>query len=153
MTITLIAVRHAEPYSDGHADETLRPLSKNGIATHLSITKQIKKDGYTIDQILTSPILRAKQTAEIMSDAFSVNIKEETALGYDFNSEYLLNQLSSSSTSTILVGHAPSLAEFVNKLVGNIVLPMGLLKSGAAVITFPNTVAFGEGKFEKYYKP
>ncbi len=150
MKTTIIAVRHAEPFSDGHADETLRPLSKHGIATHTMITKKIQDASYPVEQILTSPILRAVETAQIMGKILDIEIEKEAALGYEFDSGLLLKLL---RTSTILVGHAPYLAHFVNQLAGKVVLPKGLPTSGAAVISFDDSIEFGQGKLENYFKP
>lgn len=155
MNTTIIAIRHAKPLNTGFADELLRPLSKEGIATQKEVVEKLKKKGYRPNLILCSPILRAVQTAEIISKIFSIDIIETNALGYDFDAEQLLAffPLPEQNQTIILVGHAPMLAEFVNEMTGKKALPFGLSKSSAAVFAFNHKIQPGSAEFREYIQP
>ncbi|MEC7839608.1 MAG: hypothetical protein VX777_06180 [Chlamydiota bacterium] len=156
MLTRLIAIRHAKPFSEGFADEILRPISKQGRSIQISITEKLKSLGFVPDQIFSSPILRAEQTAHVISEIFDdtpVTVNE--ALGYNFNQSDLLSLIPSPSENKTIffVGHAPTLADFVNKLVGSEALPEGLKQSGAAVVDFRLDVEYGAATFSGYYHP
>jgi phosphohistidine phosphatase len=155
MSTTIIAIRHAKPLQEGHADETLRPLSREGIAIQRKGTEQLLEKGYRPSAILTSPILRAQQTAEIVAEIFDAPILEESSLGYDFDGDRLLRQFANpdQEKTLVLVGHAPTLADFINRCVGSIVIPKGLSKSGIAVISFENEISFGKAQFIEMMEP
>ena len=155
MSIRIVVIRHAKSLSEGYADDSLRPLSEEGKQIQKQLTVKLRDAGIKPTLILTSPLLRAEQTAQIATDIFDVPFEDELALGNDFNGQKLLERLSQcgDNETVFLVGHAPTLGEFVNNLVGEIVLSNGISKSCAAVVDFEGDVAFGKGKFTHYYKP
>jgi len=155
MTTRLVAIRHAKPLSEGYAEDSLRPLAEEGKAVQRIVTQKIKEGGIKPDVILCSPLLRAQQTAEIIGETFDIPVQDELALGDQFDSHKLLDFLPppDHNQTIVFVGHAPTLAEFVNQLVGEVALPNGLSKSEAAVVEFDNTIGFGKGKFIGVYQP
>lgn len=154
MATYLVAVRHGKPVSEGYPDVDLRPLSDEGKKAQKKVAQDMLQNGISIDRILTSPLLRAQQTAEVLAEIFEAPIADEPALGNDFNADTLLKQIPSSDTDQTIcfVGHAPSLAEFVNTLVGKEVLDEGLSKSAAAVVVFFDEIAYGKAEFVHYYQ-
>ncbi|MFT4553053.1 MAG: phosphohistidine phosphatase [Chlamydiales bacterium] len=155
MSTRLVAIRHAKPLSEGYAEDALRPLSEEGKSIQLRATKQLKDEGIVPTLILSSPLLRAQQTAQVITDVYNLPFEEENALGYDFNQELLLKRIPSpeENQTLFLVGHAPTLGHFINALVGENVLPYGLSKSCAAVVDFKNEVGLGQAEFVSYYQP
>lgn len=152
MSTTIIAVRHAKPFSEGYADETLRPLHKEGIATQKRMTQLLLEKGYTPTRIYSSPILRARQTADIIAGQFALGVEVIEALGYDLNPDFLTALASEENNQTLVfVGHAPTLGNYVNDLVGKSVLPTGLSKSGIAIISFDYDTQ--HAAFIEYLKP
>lgn len=152
---TFVAIRHAAPESEGYADETLRPLSGEGRRKQHLITGKLQDLEITPAMIFSSPILRARQTADLLSEKFGAPVEETDALGYIFNGKELLELLSSASDGTVFyfVGHAPHLGEFVNQLTGKSSLPEGLSKSAAAVIRFEEAVVEGKGNLVSHLEP
>jgi phosphohistidine phosphatase len=75
--------------------------------------------------ILTSPLLRAKQTAEILQkEGLSEKVEIFTPLAPEGNFEDLINWLQNSLYNEVespvaLVGHQPNLANWAEKLVWN----------------------------------
>ena len=155
MSTTIIAIRHAKPKSEGYADERLRPLHDEGIATQRAMAQLIADKGYSPNSIYSSPILRAVQTAEILAEKFSLSVNQTEALGYGLDRAALLSLIPppDKNQALVLVGHAPNLAEFINDLVGDIVLPEGLSKSGAAILSFNEQPGIGKATFVEYLKP
>jgi len=153
MPTTLIAIRHAEPEpSGGYAEDSLRPLAEKGKAVQHTMSRRLKREGLAPSKVVTSPFLRAQQTAEILASTFDIPLETSDALATKFNGETLLNAIPR-DTTTIFVGHAPTLAFFVNMLCGSEALTFGLSKSGTAVVTFDDDVAFGAGRLQSYFKP
>lgn len=148
MVTTLVAIRHAKTVSsEGYAEDALRPLSEQGKNEQQRLANRLKEAGFQPHQILTSPLLRAVQSAEILSETFHIPLLEEEALGELFNAKRLLTLIPppEQNQTIFLVGHAPTLAQFVNDLTQTPSLPQGLPKSGAAVVTFAERVDFGKG--------
>jgi len=95
-------------------------------------------------------LLRAVQSAQIIAEVLPAPITREKALGNNFDDDRLLNVIKNTITGgeavLFFVGHAPSLASFAERLVGEPCLPEGLPKSGAAIVTFDEEVTFGKGQ-------
>lgn len=110
----LYFLRHAEAL-DGD-DDAARPLSPHGKEEVKAIGRFLKAAGIEFDAAYTSPLLRARQTAEIVQQICGSS-KLEMA-------DELLNEASASQFEqwlrdlperkrVLVVGHAPSLAERV----------------------------------------
>lgn len=152
MTTRIIAIRHAKPLSAGYAEDAIRPLSDEGRIVQQEMTEKLVVKKYYPNRILTSPLLRAQQTAEIVAEHFGMSPEDEEALGFYFNGDILLSRIKKDET-LVFVGHTPTLGEFVNALVGEMVLPGGLSKSGIAIVEFENEIDYGSGILIEYMKP
>ncbi|GAB4234176.1 MAG: phosphohistidine phosphatase SixA [Chlamydiales bacterium] len=156
MSRIVVAVRHAHPEApSGYASDDLIPLCDEGRIAQEKVVKALNQAGYIPTKILTSPLLRAKQTAEIIADYFGVNYEVFEALGSYFDRELLMSRLQYLDDHEVvyLVGHAPTLAELVNDLAGEQVLHYGLSKSCAAVIQFDQRIIMGSGRFLEHFSP
>lgn len=149
----VVLVRHAKPYSEGFAEDALRPLSDEGREVQYKMTKLLKEKGIRPTAVLTSPLLRARDTAQFFTDFFDVVFEEEPALGNEFNNQVLLKRISEQEEDSclVLVGHAPTLEEFLHDLTGGEI--KCLSKSSAAIVDFEGEAAFGKGVFVAYYDP
>jgi phosphohistidine phosphatase len=153
MPTTLVAVRHGKPITEGYFDPDLYPLSKEGKIKQKEIVKRLKKDNIIPDVIYSSPLLRSLKTAKVIAEAYELEINEIKALN-EFDEDELLQLLFLQKNKTVFfVGHAPTLANFVNKLVGEDILKEGLERSSAAILEFEDDIDYGKAKFIKYYKP
>lgn len=144
MGTTVVAIRHAKPGADGE-------LSDEGRAVQQQMAERLVKERIKADAILTSPLIRAVQTAEILQQALGGQITPLNALGDEFNAEEILEAIKADAT-TVLVGHEPNLPVLVNELVGHEVLT-GMSKSSAAIISFLNSAIWGHGTLEEYLVP
>lgn len=152
MRVRLVAFRHAKPLTASFADDSLYPLSLEGIEAQKRLLEKIAAAGICVDQLYSSSLLRARQTAELISNTFGVPLVIERALGSSFNGATLLELLRKGGSSVGMVGHAPTLANWVNELVGGNALPLGLSNSSAAVIDFVDEVDYGQGELVAFYR-
>ena len=115
----LYFLRHADAL-DG-ADDAARPLSPHGRKEALEVGRFLKRAGIAFDAAYSSPLVRAKETAEIV-----LNVCGSTKLEF---TDALLNETSDAkfdewlkgipdARHICLVGHAPSLAQWVRQLLG-----------------------------------
>lgn len=132
MEIYLIRHGIAQERRDDIKDEE-RKLTKEGQHKTEKVALRLMELGLKFDLILTSPLVRAQQTAEILIKAgLSKNIEESAHLapGGDISkwiNEWLSHKNYSSETKIALVGHEPDLGNWAEILVwgeskGNLVL-------------------------------
>jgi phosphohistidine phosphatase len=126
-------VRHgqAEPRESWRGNDVDRPLTDCGRSLIAEEGVVLQRSGVTPDAILTSPLLRAKQTGGILADCLNVGdrLSVDKRLGPGFGPEQLLKILRDHSKAQVLVlvGQEPDLTETITKLVGRsrIVLKRG----------------------------
>jgi phosphohistidine phosphatase len=129
--------------SDARADR-LRPLTPKGRKRMEGIALAMKRMGLSFDLILSSPFVRARQTAEIVAQAFRAR-KRLTffpGLAAGVSPEALLEKLGHQHLlpeDLLLVGHEPQLSSFVSLLVsGSTHLPLQLKKGGLCKLSLPS---------------
>ena len=133
-------LRHAEA-EEGAAsgrDED-RGLTAAGRAQAKAVARGIAALAPGITVILTSPYLRARQTAGPVAEALGLSgVRNSRALEPEGDPEAILAELEESKEeSVLLVGHAPSLGRLLGRLVTG--TPDGdipLSKAGAACVSF-----------------
>jgi phosphohistidine phosphatase len=96
-----------------------RPLTAKGIAKTRSAAQGLSQIETQAPLIATSPLLRARQTADLVREAFATS--QEIAVWPELEyAEYqlLLGRLrKSDNQSTLIVGHEPGLSRFVVQLL------------------------------------
>jgi phosphohistidine phosphatase len=119
-------LRHAEA-ADGHPDES-RPLTERGIRQARAAGLALKRLGASLDACLSSPKLRAVQTAELACEPFGVEVTVEPKLsGAPFDAE----ELAAGLGDVLLVGHDPSFSITLHELTG---VQARMKKGGLAAI-------------------
>jgi phosphohistidine phosphatase len=107
-------LRHAEA-ADGLPDDE-RPLTDRGVRQAESVGRSLARLGAQIDVCLTSPKLRAVQTAELACEPLGVTPTIEPALaGEPFDVHELIM---GRGEDILLVGHDPSFSLIVHDLTG-----------------------------------
>ncbi len=114
----LYLVRHASA-SDVAPSDADRELTKEGREESRILGAALRKAGTKPEQILTSPLLRARQTADII--ARELNFPDEVTACDELLNDHPLDKLlrAVKAKETILVGHMPSLAEHLAGLLGS----------------------------------
>ena len=108
--------RHAQA-APGDPDE-LRPLTPEGTddARRLGERLAAKHEPPTV--VLSSPLLRARQTAEAMARATGVELRIEPRLSPGATAENLREAVSDCPTPVATVGHQPDCSEIALALTG-----------------------------------
>jgi phosphohistidine phosphatase len=122
-------------------DET-RPLTTEGEKKTQKIAQEIQAIGVTFDLILTSPLLRATQTAEILRDmGLTQTIETFPPLAPDGKIENWLNWWETWQKNNIaLVGHQPNLGNWAELLIwGKAEGKMVVKKAGIIGLNCPET--------------
>ncbi len=103
-----------------------RPLSDKGEKQADRLGRFLAGVGFQPDAILTSPKLRAAQTAKIVADHLGLRIAADPRLGGPLGIEELENVLldAGDPTRPVVVGHDPDFSELVALLSGAARLPM-----------------------------
>ena len=120
----LYLVRHgiAEDRGEAWPDDAKRPLTGNGASRLRKSARGLARLGVSLDVVLTSPLVRARQTSDIVASAFDprppVVVVDALAPGGTFPS--LLSEIEKQSRrpSMALVGHEPDLGEIAAQLAG-----------------------------------
>lgn len=147
-------IRHgiaAEPTE--YSNDSDRPLTKEGEQKTAKVAKKIYKLGLRFELILTSPLLRARQTAEILQNSGLSNRLEEFAAlapGGDLQDwvDWLRQKhFNESKCSLALVGHQPDLGNWAEMLVwGNSKSKLVVKKAGAIALRLPENDPVGNSK-------
>ena len=120
----LYLIRHgvAEERGDEWPDDTRRPLSEDGMAGLRKEAKGFVRLGMTFDVVLTSPLVRARQTADIVAAVFNARppIITIDSLSPGGSTQSVLNDLEAHSrrAQIAIVGHEPGLGELAARLAG-----------------------------------
>lgn len=153
----LLLVRHAialDRDTPGLSDQH-RPLTEEGIARFRKTSRSLAQL-VTSDVVLTSPLLRAKQTAEILARQWTgvaVHEWEPLGSGSRMNFEEALARLPNKAV-VAAVGHEPHLSDWAADWLGaSRGEAFAFKKGGAALITFEGEVAAGAGRLSFFLSP
>jgi phosphohistidine phosphatase len=121
----LYLIRHAIAEERGPAwpDDTKRPLTSDGMARMRKAARGLELLGIALDIVLTSPLVRARQTAEIVAAAFDPppQIINTEALVPGASFATLVAELGKHPRKMriALVGHEPGIGELAARLIGS----------------------------------
>lgn len=157
----LMLIRHAkagEPDGRKYPDDRLRPLTEEGRKEHRLVARLLRKMSIDFDHLLTSPLVRARETAEITAQELkhSGAFEETALLGQEFSIDGVITTLSRYSTNVTVgcVGHEPYLGLLAAALLhreGN--LSIHFKKSAILGLEFDGQPSRGKGKLLFFYRP
>ncbi len=137
--MNLYILRHGIAVERGASDvdkDADRSLTSKGEKELWRITEAMKALNLSFDHIVSSPYRRARQTAEIVAEAFKARKKLALldSLTPDADAKTLiehLNRLRPGPESVLLVGHEPYLSDLISQLVsGGASFPVAMKKGG-----------------------
>ncbi|HXJ79427.1 MAG TPA: histidine phosphatase family protein [Candidatus Methylomirabilis sp.] len=141
----LLILRHAaaRPGSPDVADED-RPLSSRGRKRFKKAAKGLAEIVGTPDLLLTSPLLRARQTAKIAGKVWKLGLTEEPLLAGG-SPEALVQAMTEHPKDSVvaLVGHEPDLSRLLAHVVGGAGERFPFKKGGAALVELDGTDGAG----------
>jgi phosphohistidine phosphatase len=112
--VRLFVVRHAEA-APGEPDE-LRPLTAAGRDTARALGARLAPA--QPQAILSSPLLRARETADQIARAAGVETEPDERLAPGANADAVREAISDRGDTVVVVGHQPDCSEIVLELSG-----------------------------------
>jgi len=137
--MNLYILRHGiavEPGTPGYEQDSERPLIPKGRRQLQQIAGTMEKMDLRFDLVVSSPLLRAEQTAEIIAKSLKLEARSRTsdALKPDGNPITLvrqLNELNPAPEDVLLIGHQPNLNRLISLLTaGDMDMVIDLKKGG-----------------------
>ena len=126
----LYLIRHAiaEERGEKWPDDNKRPLTEEGIARMRKAARGLARVGVTLDAVLTSPLVRARQTAEIVAAASDskpplVNVESLTPDGGYAAIVADLEKHARKAVRIALVGHEPLMGELAGRIAPDRIAP------------------------------
>lgn len=120
----LYLMRHGPAAERGteYPDDSKRPLTPDGKRKMQEISKGLKRLGVTLDWIVTSPLVRAAETAQIVGGSLDLGapLDASETLSPGGPPEALISYLAKhgSRRRVLLVGHEPDLGMLAARLIG-----------------------------------
>ena len=129
----LCFLRHGEAdWPNWTKPDDQRPLTERGRKEMKRVAKFLERLKFIPDSLLTSPLPRASQTAEIVGRRLGIELQTEPALAHGFNVERLRRLLAErDAESVMIVGHEPEFSEVIGKLTGG---KIKISKAGVALL-------------------
>lgn len=121
----LYLIRHAvaEERGEEWPDDAKRPLSEDGASRMRKSARGLDRLGVTLDVVVTSPLVRTRQTSEIVAAAMNPRPPIVTAdsLAPDGSYQDIIADLEKQSRRAriAIVGHEPGIGEFAARLIGS----------------------------------
>jgi len=148
----LYVIRHADAVALGEQGVTKdgdRPLSEVGAAQAKAIGTGLAAKGFRPGLILSSPLVRARQTADGIQRQFAQDppvVQEADEAAPGVKPKRLARYLRGLSADAVaLVGHQPDLGEWAAWLIGGKKAQIDLAKAGVALIRCPDGPRKGSG--------
>ena len=120
----LYLVRHAIAADRGGEwpDDSKRPLTERGTNRFREVVKGLRRLDVTLDEIFTSPLVRAKQTADLLANGIDGKppVKVLDALAPGHAPALVMTHLArvGKRRRIAIVGHEPDLGELAAHLIG-----------------------------------
>ena len=121
----LYFIRHglAEARGDAWPDDAKRPLTDEGMSRLRKAARGLARLGVKVEVVLSSPLVRARQTAELLAGGFDPrpSIVNVDSLAPDGTYAAVIADLEKHARKSriALVGHEPMIGEVAARLIGS----------------------------------
>lgn len=157
--LELYLIRHgiAAERGDEYPDDSKRPLTNQGISRLRKEAKALAELGVEFDQILTSPLVRTRQTADILGESMKSKppVTNSDALAPAGTPAAVIQDLAKiakKGSRVALVGHEPNMGELAARLIGAR-SPMEFKKGAICRIDFDVLPPKGLGQLQWFVPP
>jgi len=158
---TLYIMRHGLAVARGSvrfSDDAQRPLVPEGKEKMREIAVGLKRIGFEVDWIVTSPLVRAVETAKIIAESLDSSAPVDACepMRPGGSPEDLMAFLAKrpSHIRVLVVGHEPDLSELAARLIGaGTHANLGFKKGGCCMISFDEVPPKGPGQLEWWLTP
>jgi phosphohistidine phosphatase len=147
----LYLIRHADaaPLGNGVTADEGRPLTELGHEQCQTLAAALQKRGVRLDRIVSSPLLRARETAMDLRQHWTSPMPD-IELCDDLAPEGKPRKLAKfvrglKAESVALVGHMPDISDFLTWLVGSKKVHVPLEKAGVAYLECGDDLGKGDG--------
>jgi phosphohistidine phosphatase len=144
--LRLHLLRHADAGNPAgwHGPDDARPLSEKGVRQAERLARLLEAAGFETDALISSPKVRAVQTAEPVARALGIEVRidERLASGLDTASATELLADAGNPRRPVLVGHDPDFSWLLSSLVG---AEIGMKKGAMARVDVTDELAAGGG--------
>jgi phosphohistidine phosphatase len=113
--VQLYLVRHADA-APGEPDE-LRALTPEGREQARKLGERLRAEGIEPDAVLTSPLLRARETGELLCDE-RVRPETDARLSPGATAEQVREAVAGRGDTVVVVGHQPDCGRIAAELLG-----------------------------------
>lgn len=118
---TLILMRHGQAEFSAESDFQ-RSLTETGREQVLQSARELSQAKFTVQKLLCSPLLRAKQSAQLVGNELGIVPQEESVLDGRLSAASLLDfaqEQLQEADCVMLVGHNPNISLAAGVLSGN----------------------------------
>lgn len=142
-SLELYMIRHGIAAERGtYPNDDARPLTEEGKRKTKQVAKRLQQLNIRFDLILTSPLVRARQTADILqANQLSPTLEESPYLAPDGDFDQWLNWLKQwrlQGDRLAIVGHEPDLGAWAERLIwGDVRHHLIVKKAGVIGILLP----------------
>jgi len=154
----LYLIRHgiAEDRGEAWPDDTKRPLTEQGIARLKKEARGLARLDVSFDVVLTSPLVRARQTADAVAGTFDprppiVGI-ESLSPGGTYQAVLADLEKQTRRSRIALVGHEPGIGELAARMTGSR-HPLEFKKGAVCRIDFETLPPAGPGALRWFITP
>ncbi len=105
---------------DANTPDFQRELTPEGRQRTQQAAEQIKAWDVDLDQLYTSPLIRARQTADILGATLgiAVQVRREVGLGFNLPTVAALTSDLDRESAVLFVGHEPDFSQTISALTG-----------------------------------
>jgi phosphohistidine phosphatase len=119
----LYLLRHGVAYDRQdwqEENDELRPLTDDGISAMKREAARLSQMKLKLDAMITSPLVRARDTARIVAKALAMDVEENPLLKPGFNLEALDVLLAQYAqfNRLMIVGHEPDFSQVIAQMIG-----------------------------------
>jgi phosphohistidine phosphatase len=115
--VRLLLVRHAEA-APGQPDE-LRTLTPHGRRQAQELSRRFARHGIKPEAVLSSPLLRARQTADAIATTFHLDVQSDERLAPGATVADVRAAVAGRGQTVVVVGHQPDCGQIAAAISGD----------------------------------